>query len=120
MLDTSFGELIKRIKDELLLWLLGMLVLAIVAGLRDRVTFIAVLVVGAALIALRLVLERRHHGLPLAISFVGTESGDVLVEKCEFELRDRENKLKGGGEMAISFDVYGWVCFYHGTWKPRI
>jgi hypothetical protein len=46
------------------LWLLAILVLAVVAGLRDRVTFIAVLIVGALLVALRLILARREHGLP--------------------------------------------------------
>ena len=65
----------------LILWLLAMVVLAIVAGLRDQVTFIAVLLIGAALIELRLLLERKEHGLPLAIVFRGTQPGDVEVEQ---------------------------------------
>jgi hypothetical protein len=103
------GEIARRIKDENLLWLLAMWILAIGAGIRDQFTFIAVLLVGAILIGFRFL--KTEQGLPLGIDFEETEPREIQLSACRYELRRQDNVLKGQGQMAFSFDVRNWVCF---------
>lgn len=111
-----FGEIVGRIKDELLLWFLAILVLAVVAGLRDRLLFISVLVVGTIAFSLRLYITGRHlkkveTRAPLALAFKGAQPEDVRIKQCNFELRNDENALKESGALAFSREGVGWVCY---------
>ena len=118
-LGEALSGIARRIRDQNLLWLLAMLIVAILGRLGDRTTFIAVLGVGAAIIVLRIWLDRGATApagnIPLAISFKGQPSGDTQLLSCSYELRDSQNALKGAGELAFSFEVNSWVCFLtHG------
>ena len=111
-------NIVQRIRDEKLLWLLGVLVLAIVAGFRDWIIFIAILVVGLLVIVLGLVFQRKV-AVPLAIMFKDKDAAEVQLSKCEFELRDSQNNLKKKGDIAFSLDVNSWVCYLPKETKPE-
>ena len=108
-MHIDVGEIARRIKDENLLWLLAMWVLAIGAGIRDQLTFLVVLVLGAVLVGVRIL--KAEPRIPLAIDFTGTEPREIQIESCRYELRSPENAMRGEGSMAFSFEVRNWVCF---------
>ena len=109
-LAETLGHIVRRIRDERLLWLLGVLVIAVIAGLRDWIIFVAALVIGLLVIALSLFFPRRGC-IPLAIVFRDMEAAEIQLAKCEFELRDNQNNLKKRGELAFSLEVNSWVCY---------
>jgi len=109
-LTSILASIVQRIRDEKLLWLLGVLILAVIAGLRDWIIFIAVLVVGV-LVSIFSYTFQRKTCVPLAIIFKDRDAADIQLSKCEFELRDSQNNLKKKGEMAFSLDVNSWVCY---------
>lgn len=109
----------RSIKDELLMWALAMAALALVAGLRDRITFLAVLVIGAVLFGLRLMIAARQkpapapRQIPLALKFKGHADPDVEVRTCTYELSDVSGDalLKKEGDLTVALEYNGWVCF---------
>ena len=109
-LVEALGHIVRRIRDERLLWLLGVLLLAVIAGLRDWIIVIAVLIIGFLVIALSLFFPQRGC-VPLAIVFRETDAAEIQLAKCEFELRDNQNKMKKKGELAFSLEVNSWVCY---------
>ncbi len=109
-LVETLGHIVRRIRDERLLWLLGVLLIAVIAGLRDWIIFIAALVIGLLVFLLSLLFPQRRS-LPLAILFKDKDATEVQVLKCEFELRDSENNMKKKGEIAFSLEVNSWVCY---------
>lgn len=110
-LQKALSRIVEKIRDEVLLWLIGILILAIIAGLRDRWTFIAVLVVGSVLIMLRSITHRRpsQPRSQITLTLIFPSSEDVDVDTCKYQLHDSKNKEKGNGEFACGFDN-GWVC----------
>jgi len=117
-LTSILASIVQRIRDEKLLWLLGVLILAVIAGLRDWIIFIAVLVVGV-LVSIFSYTFQRKTCVPLAIIFKDRDAADIQLSKCEFELRDSQNNLKKKGEMAFSLDVNSWVCYLPNETEPE-
>ena len=117
-LGDVLGAIVQRIRDERLLWLLGVLIIAVIAGFRDWIIFVAVLAVGLLFIILNLVIQKKSS-LPLAISFKNKESVDIQLSSCKYELRDSQNILKKNGEIAFSLEVNSWVCYLPREIKPE-
>jgi hypothetical protein len=109
-LPDTLANILKRIRDERLLWLIGILVLAIIAGLRDKIIFFAVLGIGVLVMVLGSFVSQRSR-IPLAITFKDKDAIEIQISKCEFELRDGDNKLKRKGEMAFRLGMGGWECY---------
>ena len=117
-LPETLGHIVRRIRDERLLWLIAILLIAVIAGLRDWIIFIAVLVIGLLVVVLSLFFPQRGS-VPLAIMFKDKDAVEVQLSKCEFELRDSQNNLKKKGEIAFSLEVNSWVCYVPKETMPE-
>jgi hypothetical protein len=117
-LTEILPSLLKRIRDELLLWLFAFITLAVIAGQRDRLIFFAVLGVGAVIIVVRLIVSYRQaigegkSNIPLMLQFKGKSHTDVKLIKCRYELSDSQKAgAKKQGELSFSQDNELWVCY---------
>ena len=105
-------QIVAKMHDELYLFVIGVLVLAVIAGLEDATTvFIAALVAAPVLAAISWRL-RQQRSYPIALNFEGTlPTAEIRLSECKYELRDDQNNLKRAGKMAFCFEVNSWVCY---------